>query len=405
MLKEKLEVVKNGWNGLNKVKKASVLGLAGLVIVGGIGAGVTVHNINVKSEQALVQKQKQEEAKKKLEEAKKRDEQLAKEKQEQEAKLREEEEKLKEEEAKQKELEEKLANAKTEEEKKTVEKELNSVKQNVQTRKQNVATRKTEIKKVEERQRDNKKIIDTATKPVEPSKPNKPAEPSKPSKPVEPEKPVQPVQPEPEKPSKPTVVSTTEETKSEIKDYVNFTYTTVEDNTKAKGTSGIKTEGAKGYTTYTYKRTATKYSDGSVKYSDWTVASKNVTAPKNGVKWVGTYVKPEEPKGRIDNEQAKLAAIAINKARVANNLPEVSYTINGEYTKYNYVNFWSKNGFGHTGYHDTCIGRAGNGTSVVNLWMKSGGHRQSLLGKYSSFTVGCYVNENGIKFFTFEPNY
>ena len=390
MLKEKLEVVKNGWNGLNKVKKASVLGLAGLVIVGGIGAGVTVHNINVKSEQALVQKQKQEEAKKKLEEAKKRDEQLAKEKQEQEAKLREEEEKLKEEEAKQKELEEKLANAKTEEEKKTVEKELNNVKQNVQTRKQNVATRKTEIKKVEERQRDNKKIIDTATKPVEPEKPVQP---------------VQPVQPEPEKPSKPTVVSTTEETKSEIKDYVNFTYTTVEDNTKAKGTSGIKTEGAKGYTTYTYKRTATKYSDGSVKYSDWTVASKNVTAPKNGVKWVGTYVKPEEPKGRIDNEQAKLAAIAINKARVANGLPEVSYTINGEYTKYNYVNFWSKNGFGHTGYHDTCIGRAGNGTSVVNLWMKSGGHRQSLLGKYSSFTVGCYVNENGIKFFTFEPNY
>lgn len=402
MLKEKLEVVKNGWNGLNKVKKASILGLTGLVIVGGIGAGVTVHNINVKSEQALVQKQKQEEAKKKLEEAKKRDSQLAKEKQEQEAKLREEEEKLKEEEAKQKELEEKLANAKTEEEKKTVEKELNNVKQNIQTRRQSVATRKTEIKKVEEKQKENKKVIDTVTKPVEPSKPNKPAEPSKP---VEPEKPAQPEPSKPAEPEKPTVVSTTEETKSEIKDYVNFTYTTVEDNTKAKGTSGIKTEGAKGYTTYTYKRTATKYSDGSVKYSDWTVASKNVTAPKNGVKWVGTYVKPEEPKGRIDNEQAKLAAIAINKARVANGLPEVPYTINGEYTKYNYVNFWSKNGFGHTGYHDTCIGRAGSGTSVVNLWMKSGGHRQSLLGKYSSFTVGCYVNENGIKFFTFEPNY
>lgn len=319
------------------------------------------------------------------------------------AEKKEAEEKVKAEEAKKAELNKKLASAKTDEEKAKIEKEIKASEEVI-------AKEKEVIKEV-----DNK-VASNQTKPVE-TKPSTPAtQPStpkpvesKPAKPVAPAKPVTPAKPvekpvEPAKPVAPSVVSTSKESKSENKDYVNFGYDTVYDSNKAKGTSGISKEGSKGYTTYNYTRTVTKYSDGSVKYSDWSVASKNVVAPVNGVKWVGTYEEPVKT-GYINNQAAEETARAINAARRANGLPELQYTLVGNIAEEAYIKYWSKYGLGHIGYDNECVAYWSTGQDTVDAWM-SDGHRESILADYNgTFSVGVYTDANGASWTIFFSNF
>ncbi|MDU2374617.1 G5 domain-containing protein [Anaerococcus vaginalis] len=145
------------------------------------------------------------------------------------------------------------------------------------------------------------------SKPVTPNKPSKPVNPSNPSqggieKPVEPEKPAKPDKPvTPDKPEKPEVklVKSEVESKSEKRDYKGFMYIIKEDNTLTKGEERIEKEGVRGYTVYTMKRNKDTYSDGTIKYSDWTIENKQVVNPVSGIKVVGTKedkpVTPDKP--------------------------------------------------------------------------------------------------------------
>lgn len=94
-----------------------------------------------------------------------------------------------------------------------------------------------------------------------------------------------------------TIVSRTNESKTENKDFVDFIYDEFEDQNMPKGEIKIVEEGKKGYTTYTYTRTKTVYSDGTIKYSDWEETNKKVVAPINGTKFIGTFVERERDFG------------------------------------------------------------------------------------------------------------
>lgn len=400
MLRVNLEGLKSKWNGLDNTKKKVVIGSSVLLLTGAIVGGtwlglstfesanegnpsvkkvVEINNDSKrKAEQKKVELKKAEEAKKKAEETKK-------------------------------ELDNKLKEAKTEEEKDKIKKEISETEKEIKKDAKIVDKAKEEVKKAERNNvavavspvvevvkkpvKEVKKVDES--KPVTPSKPvEKPSTPVQPAKPVE--KPVEkPVTPsKPAKPVAPSVVSTSKESKSENKDYVNFGYDTVYDSNKAKGTSGISKEGSKGYTTYNYTRTVTKYSDGSVKYSDWSVASKNVVAPVNGVKWVGTYEEPVKT-GYINNDAARETAEAINKVRVANGLKALPYNLVGSIAEDAYKTSWSKYGLGHLGYPGECVAYWSKGEVTVRAWMMDA-HRESILNEYAgSFSVGVYTDENG----------
>ena len=79
------------------------------------------------------------------------------------------------------------------------------------------------------------------------------------------------------------------ETKTETKEVeIPFSTTTIQDSSKAKGTSYVKTEGQNGTKTETYEVT---YTDG--KETDRKLISSEVTKePVNKVVAEGTYVKP-----------------------------------------------------------------------------------------------------------------
>ena len=81
----------------------------------------------------------------------------------------------------------------------------------------------------------------------------------------------------------------TVETKTETKEVeIPFSTTTIQDSSKAKGTSYVKTEGQNGTKTETYEVT---YTDG--KETDRKLISSEVTKePVNKVVAEGTYVKP-----------------------------------------------------------------------------------------------------------------
>ncbi|MDO4967205.1 MAG: G5 domain-containing protein [Candidatus Saccharibacteria bacterium] len=81
----------------------------------------------------------------------------------------------------------------------------------------------------------------------------------------------------------------TVEIKTETKEVeIPFSTTTIQDNSKAKGTSYVKTEGQNGIKTETYEVT---YTDGEV--TDRRLVSSEVTKePVNKVVAEGTYVKP-----------------------------------------------------------------------------------------------------------------
>ena len=145
-------------------------------------------------------------------------------------------------------------------------------------------------------------------KPAEPEKPAKPDKPVTPDKPDKPDKPVTP-----DKPEKPEVklVKSEVENKSEKRDYKDFTYTIKEDNTLAKGEERIEKEGVRGYTIYTMKRSKDTYSDGTVKYSDWTIENKQVIKPVNGIKVVGTKEeKPVDPEHPVEPEKPEVTVVS-----------------------------------------------------------------------------------------------
>lgn len=148
------------------------------------------------------------------------------------------------------------------------------------------------------------------SKPVTPNKPSKPVNPSNPSqggteKPVTPDKPVTPEKPEVK------LVKSEVENKSEKRDYKDFTYTVKEDNTLAKGEERIEKEGVRGYTIYTMKRSKDTYSDGTIKYSDWTIENKQVIKPVNGIKVVGTKEeKPVDPEHPVEPEKPEVTVVS-----------------------------------------------------------------------------------------------
>lgn len=100
---------------------------------------------------------------------------------------------------------------------------------------------------------------------------------------------------------------------------------------------------------YKYTRTVTKYSDGTVKYSDWFVASKKLLLQLWMVLRVGTYEEPAKSKGYYNSNGAYEAAAAVNAARRANGLPEASYTLDNESAKLTKE-------YGHLGNGGECIG-------------------------------------------------
>lgn len=406
--------VKAFWGGLSLWKKVGIGACAALLVVGGVGTAVAVGKMNSMPEPKNVAKvgivESSKESKKTEDEKKKELEKLNKEREEAEKKAKEAEKAIKEEEEKKAKLEDNLAKASSEEDKKEIKKEIEKVNNNI---KKETEKRQSYVKVAESKKA---KASAVATKPsTSTTKPSTSTTTPKPSestggttttKPVEkpedkPKEPTIPVD-KSKDPVKPvvTVVSTNTESKSENKDYVNYSYDTVNDASKAKGTSGISKEGTQGYTVYNYTRTVTKYSDGTTKTSDWSVASKNVVAPVNGVKWVGTYEEPIKT-GYINNQVAKETAIAVNNARKANGLPELQYTLVGKIAEDAYVTSWSKYGLGHIGYTGECVAFWSTGKETVDLWM-SDGHRNSLLSEYAnSFSVGVYTDPDGVSWTIF----
>lgn len=359
MFKKKIDKLIKSWKGLNFKRKATIIGASSLLVVG-MAVGVYLSFIGEDSNQPKVVNNdtnnkitvsnKSEEAKK-LAESKKKAEELKK---------KAEEDKKKAEESK-KELEDKLKNTTSDKEKEEIKSQI-AEKENIIS--QSVETIRQTNNKIAEVNRQSSTIVNNISNNVGNNTPNRPEIP------------------------KVTVVSSNTEYKSENGNYTNYSYSVVEDNSKAKGTSGIKSEGKQGYTTYKYSRTVTKYSDGSVKYGDWVEVSRNVVDPVNGVKWVGTYVEPVRTGGYFSAEGEAQMAKAINKARREAGLKEVAVKYN------NWVaESIGTEGYGHRSTFDECVGYNSSidGETMVLAWL-SDSHKQSILNpKTSKISVGCYV--------------
>lgn len=220
---------------------------------------------------------------------------------------------------------------------------------------------------------ENKQVINpvngvkvVGTKEDKPVTPNKPDNPEKPVTPDNPSKPDQP---------KVTVVSTEEESKTEDKDFVDFTYDEFEDQNMPKGETKVIEEGKKGYTTYTYTRTKTVYSDGTIKYSDWLEAGKKVVAPVNGTKFIGTH---EERKLGWQKD----AAIKVGQDLIAFRA-SLGLTTNIHYDQ-TYAKMMADNDtFGHYGDYNEVVAYMPtefdeNGSNVVEMWKNSTGHKRQI---------------------------
>lgn len=174
-----------------------------------------------------------------------------------------------------------------------------------------------------------------------------------------------------------TIVSRTNEAKTENKDFVDFSYDEFEDQNMPKGEIKIIEEGTKGYTTYTYSRTKTVYSDGTIKYSNWIETNKKVVAPVNGTKFIGTY---EERKIGWQKE----AAIKVGQDIIAFRA-SLGLTTNIHYDP-TYAKMMADNDeFGHyagvienevVAYMPTEFDE--NGANIVGMWKNSPQHKKQL---------------------------
>ena len=173
-----------------------------------------------------------------------------------------------------------------------------------------------------------------------------------------------------------TIVSRTNESKTENKDFVDFSYDEFEEQNMPKGETKIIEEGTKGYTTYTYSRTKTVYSDGTVKYSDWKETNKKVVSPVNGTKLIGTYV---ERKLGWQKEAAERVAKDLIAFRAY-----LGLTTNIHYDQ-TYAKMMADNDtFGHYGeginevvaYMPTEFDD--NGSNVVEMWKNSPQHKKQI---------------------------
>lgn len=174
-----------------------------------------------------------------------------------------------------------------------------------------------------------------------------------------------------------TIVSRTNEAKTENKDFVDFSYDEFEDQNMPKGEIKIIEEGTKGYTTYTYSRTKTVYSDGTVKYSDWAETNKKVVAPINGTKFIGTY---EERNLGWQKETAERVAQDLIAFRAS-----LGLTTNIHYDP-TYAKMMADNDeFGHyagvienevVAYMPTEFDE--NGANIVEMWKNSPQHKKQL---------------------------
>lgn len=224
-----------------------------------------------------------------------------------------------------------------------------------------------------------------APKPVAP----KPA-PAQP-KPVAPAP--KPVAPKPAPKPAVTVVSTTTETKEEIRDVVKFTSTTKLNNTEYVDWSAVDQAGKDGFTKYTLSRTVTKMSDGTVKYGDWKTTSTAVTPMVPEILVKGTMERSKEgwDYAAIDGVIAE-----INKYRASKGLPQATYT------KTNYAaKMMAERGFNHFGGSNEIIAAGTSPVGAVRGWISSGGHRTTLeLPGNVHYYVGVYRDSTGYPFYS-----
>lgn len=195
-----------------------------------------------------------------------------------------------------------------------------------------------------------------------------------------------------------TIVSRTNEAKTENKDFVDFSYDEFEDQNMPKGEIKIIEEGTKGYTTYTYSRTKTVYSDGTIKYSNWIETNKKVVAPVNGTKFIGTY---EERKLGWQKE----AAIRVGQDLIAFRA-SLGLTTNIHYDP-TYAKMMADNDtFGHYGDYNEVVAYMPtdfdeNGANVVEMWKNSKGHKRQISygsedGYGSDWYIGVYNNGKNV---------
>lgn len=186
-----------------------------------------------------------------------------------------------------------------------------------------------------------------------------------------------------------TIVSRTNESKTEDKDFVDFSYDEFENQQMPKGETKIIEEGTKGYTTYTYSRIKTVYSDGTVKYSDWKETNKKVVAPVNGTKLIGTY--EERQLG-----WQKDAAIKVGQD-IIDFRASLGLTTNIHYDP-TYAKMMADNDeFGHYGEFNEVVAYMPtdfdeNGDNVVEMWKNSPQHKKQLTyDKEEGYGVDWYI--------------
>lgn len=186
-----------------------------------------------------------------------------------------------------------------------------------------------------------------------------------------------------------TIVSRTNEAKTENKDFVDFSYDEFEDQNMPKGEIKIIEEGTKGYTTYTYSRTKTVYSDGTVKYSDWAETNKKVVAPINGTKFIGTY---EERNLGWQKEAAERVAQDLIAFRAS-----LGLTTNIHYDP-TYAKMMADNDtFGHYGDDNEVVARRmteDDGSTVIEGLKNSPQHKLQMTAKDPDWYIGAYDNGN-----------
>lgn len=248
------------------------------------------------------------------------------------------------------------------------------------------------------------------TKPVATTKPSAPApkpvapKPATPApkpvapapKPATPAPKPAPTQPKPVAPApKPavTVVSTTTETKEEIRDVVKFTSTTKLNNTQYTDWSAVEQAGKDGFTKYTLSRTVTKMSDGTIKYGEWKTTSTVVEPMVPEIIAKGTM---ERSKEGWDYEAIDGVIAEIDKYRASKGLPQATYT------KTNYAaKVMAERGFNHFGGAYEIISFGMSPYATVRGWIRSGGHRTTLeLPGNVHYFVGAYRDAKGHIFYS-----
>lgn len=204
-----------------------------------------------------------------------------------------------------------------------------------------------------------------------------------------------PTEPKPTEP-KPTEtqikeIKRTKEEKNYKGNEIPYTSKTIEDPSQKKGTSGIRTKGENGYTTYYLERDRIEYSNGSVKYTDWTTVRTESKDPVQEVKWIGT----KEETSSVGWNQAVMQA-------VANKLTEVRHAhglaTNIAWDKTEAKKLAERPVFGHLPNANECVAYGGwnagdsaqeQAEMFFTAWM-SDSHAEQILAEYPDWTVGAY---------------